>query len=271
MRILGIDSATLVAGIAIIDVEKVLVEGFLQTRKTHSEKLLPLINYWLKEAEISLDELDGIAVTIGPGSFTGLRIGIATAKGIAMATGKPIIGIPTLDAIALNMSGYNGLICPILNARKSEVYTCLYISTGSRRFMRISEYIAVSPEQMLDWLKNGTWPLIDAVEIISDQQKALENKNQGMSENYFSKPVIFLGDGVSIYWDLILNSLGERAEKALSGQNSIRAVQVAQLGQQALNSGRVDDYRWLKPIYVRDSEAEVKWRIKHGKEGLDCK
>lgn len=273
MRVLGIDSATLVAGMAITDELRVIVEGFLQTRKTHSERLLPLIDIWLREAEISLNEIDGIAVTIGPGSFTGLRIGMATAKGLAQATGKAIIGVPTLDALALNLAGASGFICPILDARKAEVYTAIYVSPEPGRLIRLSRYLAVSPNLLLDWLRNGNGPFLEpGIEVIPSfaKIKPLEIEPMQSMQSWWQMdrctqvPVNFLGDAVPVYWEQIQESLGCRAKQALSTHAGLRASQVAFLGMEALKEGKIEDYRLIRPIYIRASEAEIKYKESAG-------
>ena len=262
MRVLGIDSATLVAGMAVVDGERVIVEGFLQTRKTHSERLLPLIDFWLREAELSLSDLDGIAVTLGPGSFTGLRIGLATAKGLALGAGKPLLGIPTLDALALNLTGVPGFICPILDARKSEVYTAVYVSPEPGRLIRLTRYLAVSPVWLLDWLRQGIEPILEpGIEVIPRFRPA--NPENSAGEQLVpgcAAPVNFLGDAVPVYGELIQESLGHRAKFTLAPHAGLRAAQVAFLGQEALSQGQIDDYRLLRPIYIRASEAELKWK-----------
>ncbi|NLK51025.1 MAG: tRNA (adenosine(37)-N6)-threonylcarbamoyltransferase complex dimerization subunit type 1 TsaB [Syntrophomonadaceae bacterium] len=273
MLVLGIDSATLVAGMAIMDEQHLVAEGFLQTRKTHSERLLPLIDQWLREAELTLADIGGIAVTVGPGSFTGLRIGLATAKGLAQATGKALVGIPTLDALALNLAGARGLICPILDARKSEVYTALYVSPVPDQVIRISPYLAISPEGMLDWLQEETWPLLDKRrDVVSDFSSADEERRTegsarpGWDASGYGEGVTFLGDAVPVYWAQIQEKLGAKARRALPGQNWLRAAQVAYLGMQALKQGKKHDYRLLRPFYIRASEAEVKWAQKKGRD-----
>lgn len=259
MRVLGIDSATLVAGVAVIEEERVVVEGFLQTRKTHSERLLPLIALWLQEAELSLKDIDGIAVTSGPGSFTGLRIGVATAKGLAQAAGKPLLGVPTLDALALNLAGSSGIICPILNARKGEVYTALYASFSPSQLGRLSHYKAVAPPQLVQWLLEGGVPWLEKpVELGSGEELTWGLFSALLTGN---APVIFLGDGVEVYRDYLRQGLGKRACWALPGQNFLRAVQVAFLGLESLRRGRVENIYTFAPQYIRLSEAEAKKQL----------
>jgi tRNA threonylcarbamoyladenosine biosynthesis protein TsaB len=250
---------------AVIEGERVIVEGFLQTRKTHSERLLPLIDFWLREAELSLADLDGIAVTLGPGSFTGLRIGLATAKGLALGAGKPLLGIPTLDALALNLVGVPGFICPILDARKSEVYTAVYVSPEPGRLIRLTRYLAVSPVWLLDWLRQGIEPILEpGIEVIPGFRSANNNPKQQFAGEQLvfdrQAPVNFLGDAVPVYGELIRENLGHRARFPLAPHAGLRASQVAFLGQESLSQGRIDDYRLLRPIYIRASEAELKWK-----------
>ena len=126
MIILSIDSSTPIAGIAVADGEKLLGEVMINTKNTHSEKLMPMIERLLQELQLSVHQLDAIAVTQGPGSFTGLRIGMATAKGLVQGAGKKLIAVPTLDCLAYNLVHYPGMICPIMNAQKKQVYTALY-------------------------------------------------------------------------------------------------------------------------------------------------
>ncbi|TLN04343.1 tRNA (adenosine(37)-N6)-threonylcarbamoyltransferase complex dimerization subunit type 1 TsaB, partial [bacterium] len=128
MFVLGIETATQVAGVAVVNEDRLVAERFVHNRKTHSQNLLPMIQQVLEDTGISPRELGGIAVSGGPGSFTGLRIGMAAAKSMAQVLGIPVTAVPTLDALAWNVTGVEGLICPILDARKQEVYTCLYNS-----------------------------------------------------------------------------------------------------------------------------------------------
>ncbi|MDK2822708.1 MAG: tRNA threonylcarbamoyladenosine biosynthesis protein TsaB [Clostridia bacterium] len=228
MIILSIDSSTPVAGVAIVDKEKIWVENFLNTGYTHSEQLLPLIKQTLDLARLRLKDVTGIAVTKGPGSFTGLRIGLATAKSLAQVTGIKLIGIPTLDALAQNLFGIPGIICPILNARKQEVYTALY-EMHDNDLIRISDYLAISPEKL--------------AEELSIQEK----------------PVTFLGDGVFEYKEVINSKLLNKALWAPLNNLLPRAASVAVLGLKQLEKGQENDLFALEPFYLRKSEAEIKW------------
>ena len=139
MRILGIESSSLVASVAIVTDDVVTAEYTVNLKKTHSQTLLPMIDQMMGLLEMELDTVDAIAVSGGPGSFTGLRIGSATGKGLGLALNKPLIHVPTMDAMAYNLYGANALICPIMDARRSQVYTGLY------RFLDSFEVVREQP------------------------------------------------------------------------------------------------------------------------------
>ena len=126
MKILGIESSSMVASVALVTDDITMAEYTVNFKKTHSQTLLPMIDEIVRMLELDLSEVDAIAVSGGPGSFTGLRIGSATAKGLGLALHKPLIHIPTLDAMAYGLSGTSSLLCPIIDARRNQVYTGLY-------------------------------------------------------------------------------------------------------------------------------------------------
>ncbi|MDH7480056.1 MAG: tRNA (adenosine(37)-N6)-threonylcarbamoyltransferase complex dimerization subunit type 1 TsaB, partial [Syntrophomonadaceae bacterium] len=228
---------------------------------------LPLLDTWLREAELKLEHLDGMAVTTGPGSFTGLRIGIATAKGLAQALGVPLVGVPTLDALALNLAGSAGLICPILDARKGEIYTALYRSPHPGQLCRLTEYLAVAPPTLCSWLKEASWPALPVpLEVRPVIPGDLEHPLPPVREVTCTTPgmdtrITFLGDGLDSYWEGIRSELGPRACRALPGQNWLRAAQVAFLGLESLRAGIVPDLFAIVPAYLRSSEAERKRKV----------
>lgn len=242
MFVLGIETATRVAGAAVVKDDRLVSERFVHNRKTHSQHLLPMIQQVLADADITPRELGGIAVSGGPGSFTGLRIGMAAAKSMAQVLRIPIAGVSTLEALALNVAGVEGLICPILDARKQEVYTCFYKSRDGVP-VPVSEPRAVSlPE--------------------------LQNMLSAVNEQ-----VTLLGDGVPVYGAEILRAAGEKLGMAgkisLAGQINLfsRAAGVAELGSRLIKAGRVGDPLMLQPVYIRRPEAEVTWDLKHGVGG----
>ena len=148
MRILALDSSGLVATVAIVEEEQILAEYTVNYKKTHSQTLLPMLDEIVKMTEFDLNTLDAIAAAGGPGSFTGLRIGSATAKGLGLALNKPLIHIPTVDGLAYNLYGNSGLICPIMDARRNQVYTGLYRFEGEQ-FEIVEEQMAISLEELI--------------------------------------------------------------------------------------------------------------------------
>ena len=153
MRILALDSSGLVATVAIVEDNQVVAEYTMNYKKTHSQTLLPMLDEIVKMTEFDLSTIDAIAVAGGPGSFTGLRIGSATAKGLGLALDKPLIHIPTVDGLAYNLYGNEGLICPIMDARRSQVYTGLYRFTDDT-FQVVEEQMAISVQELIEKL-NG--------------------------------------------------------------------------------------------------------------------
>lgn len=227
MLVLGIESSTPVASAAIISTGGLLGEITLNIGLTHSEQLLPLIDDLLKQTGVALERIEGIAVSGGPGSFTGLRIGMATAKGLAQGRGIPLIAVPTLLALAHRGSGSNVLVSPVMNARRDEVYTAL-ISFGNNTYEIIEQYQAINPEK---------WAL---------QLKPLE------------KPVFFVGDAVDIYAKTWVDNLGAKALFSLPVLRMATAATVAWLGRGMFINGQRDDLFTLKPQYIRPVHAQEK-------------
>lgn len=232
MKILAIDTSSKVASAAVLDGEKLVCEFSLNHKKTHSQKLMPIIEEVLKSAEISLSDVDYIATTTGPGSFTGIRIGVATAKGLAHAAGKPLIGVSTLEALAYNIAGWDSLICPVMDARRSQVYTAVYS------------------------MKNGR-----AKQVISACAMGIDTLTDKLLE--INLPVIFLGDGVSVHRDYIKEKMGELCSFALANLNMQRAGSVAVLAKAMAEEGKVGDYISVVPDYYRKSQAEREYDEKH--------
>lgn len=231
MIILSIDSSTPVAGIAVSDGMHLLGEITLNTKNTHSEKLMPLVQQILEETGLTVKELDAIAVTQGPGSFTGLRIGMATAKGLAQGAGKQLIAVPTLDCLAYNLVHYPGIICPIMNAQKKQVYTAIYRSTADG-LERLSDYQAIAVEQLAKQLQD------------------------------LGEDVWFLGDGVAAFADVFAALLGERCRFADGHQILPRAGTLAMLAAKRAEQQQFDDVYQAELIYIRKSEAEVQWEAR---------
>jgi len=226
MIVLGIDSSTQVNTIALLQDGQLLCEAVLNTSKNHSQRLMPMIDILLKEAGLEIKNIDGVAISSGPGSFTGLRIGMATGKALAWSLGKPVVGIPSLDGIAFNVQGAAGTICPILNARRNQVYTAIYrISKGELE--RTSDYMAIEPIELIKYLQDH-------------------------------KQVTLLGDGIEEFASLFTESLGDRLVIPSSPNRLPRASHIAYLGWKRLSKGEADDIINLAPLYVRQADAEIK-------------
>lgn len=232
LQVLALDSATNVASCAVVNPAKILVEFNLNTTKTHSERLLPLISQALEYADLSLEQMDGFSISIGPGSFTGLRIGLATIKALAYFTGKPLVGISTLDGLAANLQNLDGLICPVLRARRDEVYCALYLNASSGQ-ERISDYMAISPEKLI-----------------------------GVLSQFAGSKINFLGDGITMLPDNLEDLLGIDCGNAHELYSMPRAATIGFLGLKRLEKGLYDDLDSLTPMYIKASAAEDRLREK---------
>lgn len=238
MIILGIDTSTENGGIGIIEEKKVLSECNLHIKDTHSNQLMPLLDEILERLELEISQIDAFAVALGPGMFTALRIGIGTVKGLGYALNKPVVGIPTLDAIANNLKFVDRLICPVMDARRNEVFTAIYQGgkesgrDGNRPLLqRLSDYLCI--------------PFDRVTEIVDE-------------------PTIFLGDATDKYRNFIESSMKD-AVIADSVFDLPRGANIAMLGKKKLLSEGIDNQKFkenifsLTPLYVRKSQAEVKY------------
>lgn len=227
MRVLAIDSSGLTATVAIVEDDTTIAEFTINYKKTHSQTLLPMIDEMVKMVEADLNTIDAIAVAGGPGSFTGLRIGSATAKGLGLALGKPLIHIPTADVMAYSIYGCEDIICPIMDARRNQVYTGIYQMDGDK--------LQVLEAQM-------------AVEIDELAKKLCT----------YGKPVIFLGDGVPVHKDRLEKELMTNYDIAFAPahMNQQRAAAVGMLGIQYYKEGKTETAMEHKPDYLRVSQAE---------------
>jgi len=228
MKILALDTATPSCSVAILDDGSLLAELTRGNSTTHSRHLMGLINTVCSIADLKAGDVDGFAVTIGPGSFTGLRIGISTIKGLAFSLGKPVVGVSSLDALAWQCAQSDYLICPILDARKKEVYACRYR------------------------LKNNVLKKAGAEKVASPAEAV-----RGIRE-----PSIFVGNAVQLYRENISDELGELAHFAAWGQHTIRASSIAWLSMTGFYRQQTDDVAMLIPQYIRKPDAEVKSRRK---------
>lgn len=232
MLILALDTSTLVSSVAVINDKKLLSELTLQTKLTHSEMLLPHIKQVLELTKLQKQEIEAIAVSIGPGSFTGLRIGLATAKSMAYALGIPVIGVPTLAALAYQYPVDGIYIAPVLDAQKGNAYVGLYTWQDGV-------------------LQEIHAPGVENFDKILEKAQTLEKK------------VVFVGETAVKNNDKI-KSAGKNIMPAMLHTIMPRAACVALLGQSMLAAGAKTDVMRLEPFYIRRSEAEELWESRHG-------
>ena len=225
MKILGLDSSGLVASVAVVEDDNLLAEYTVNYKKTHSQTLLPMLDEIAKMIELDLETIDAIAVAGGPGSFTGLRIGSATAKGLGLALEKPLISVPTVDGIAYNLCGAGDLVCPLMDARRNQTYTGLYEFDGN-------EMEILAPQQAV-----GIEEIIDIV-------------------NSFERKVVFLGDGVPVFRDYIRENCHVPYRFAPAHMNKQRGASLAVLAQKYYAEGRIQTAAEHRPDYLRLSQAE---------------
>lgn len=229
MKILAIDSSGLVAGVAVVEDDVLLAEYTTNYKKTHSQTLLPMLEELRNMIELDLDTIDAIAIASGPGSFTGLRIGSATAKGLGLALNKPLVEVPTLEGLAWNLWGSDQLICPLMDARRNQVYTAAYEFVPQGEGYKLQTVLPQQP--------------IDIVEMVKEL-------------NGIGREVVFLGDGVPVYSNLIREHIKVPYSLAPAGCNRQRAACVAALGAIYFAAGQTVSAEAHKPEYLRKSQAE---------------
>jgi tRNA threonylcarbamoyl adenosine modification protein YeaZ len=225
MRILALDSSGLVASVAVVEEDNLLAEYTVHYKKTHSQTLLPMLDEIVRMVELDLNTVDAIAVAAGPGSFTGLRIGSATAKGLAQALDKPIISVPTLEGLAYQFYGTSDVICPLMDARRNQTYTGLYRFVGEQMEC-IEPQCAVPIEEIL--------------------QKV----------NELGQSVLFLGDGVAVFREAIGRLVTVPYRFAPAHLSRQRAGAVGALAIELAKQGKLESAAEHKPDYLRLSQAE---------------
>ena len=234
MRILALDSSGLVASVAVVEDgamdDQVIAEYTVNYKKTHSQTLLPMLDEIVKMTEMDLDTIDAIAVAGGPGSFTGLRIGSATAKGRGLALKKPLIHIPTLEGLAYNLCGIADIVCPIMDARRGQVYAGIY-TFDDQKIQVLEDQMAVPIEELGEKLKT----------YLAEGRR-----------------VTFLGDGVPVHKKKIEEEIlpGESITFAPANMNRQRAASVGTLGMQYYKDGKIETAMEHEPDYLRVSQAE---------------
>jgi len=226
MRILAVDTATKNCSVAVTDEDSILAESTSIIDRTHSRQLMNIIDSVLGKAGMKAAQLDGFAVTIGPGSFTGLRIGIASIKGLAYSLAKPVVGVSSLETLAYQCRRTPYLICPLLDARKQEVYYCHYRFEEGKLEKILEERVA-SPAEVVGEIR---------------------------------EPCLFVGNGATLYHELISAGLGKSAFFAGQNEDIIQASAVARLSLPRFKRRDTDDVHRLAPHYIRQSDAELKFR-----------
>ena len=225
MKILGLDSSGIVASVAIDEDDVLIAEYTVNYKKPHTQTLLTMLDEIAKMTELDLNSIDAIAVAAGPGSFTGLRIGSATAKGLGLALKKPLIAIPTVEGLAYNLYDISGLICPIMDARRKQVYTGIYRFTD-HQLKVVEDQMAVPMETVIEKL------------------------------NQYGEAVTFLGDGVPVFHELIAEKMTVPYSFAPAHVNKQRAAAVAALGEIYYRQGKTETAMEHVPDYLRVSQAE---------------
>lgn len=231
MKALAIDTSTFVMGVALVDGDKVLGEVITNLKKNHSIRLMPAVDELMKDADVLPQQLDRIIVAHGPGSYTGVRIGVTTAKTLAWSLQIPLVGISSLEVLAQNGRFFNGVISPIFDARRGQVYTGLYQNQG-------------------DTLEN----------IVADQVSLIEDWGTRLNDEY--ENILFLGNDISIHKEVIETKLGSKAQFGKISELNSRPSELAFLGLKKEPYGNVHTFT---PNYIRLAEAEANWLEKQNK------
>ena len=221
---LGLDSATRRAAVGAIDGNRVLAEEAVFAQSSHAASLPPLIEATLARASWTMRDLDIIAVSIGPGSFSGLRVGLSLAKGMAYALGIPLVPVPTLEALARSIDDASGVICPVLDARKGELYAAAFTASATR-WQRLLDDTLLTPDALLQVLPT---------------------------------PCTVIGDAVPVYGELLTARLGGAVRLLPFETFAPRGATVARLGMERLRAGNFPALDALEPFYIRPSDAEKK-------------
>ncbi len=233
MRVIAIETSSTVASVAIVNGDKIESEIFLNNKLQHSTVLFPMIEGILNSLSIDMDSVEGVVVSGGPGSFTGLRIGVAAGKGLVQGSSRKFIGISSLDSLAYQNSSEEYLVCPIMNALHDNVYTALY-KHADKDVEKVIDYDALHIDALIENLKK------------------------------YDKNIIFIGDGVELHKERIIKEMNEKAKFALPMNNYPRAATLGLLGVERISKGVEDSIYSFSPIYIRKSQAEREYDKRHG-------
>jgi len=225
MKILALDTSSSVATVAILEDDVIIGEYSCNNVQTHSQRIMPMIQSLLERVRLSATDMDAFSASIGPGSFTGLRIGVTTIKAMAFAAEKPVISVYTLDALACNLSMSKELICPIIDARSSRVFTAVYRFVNGK-LERLTDYLGIHINELVD--------------IIRPMEGG----------------IVFLGDACNLHRDYFNLELGERVSIAPPNIALAKASSVAILARDAFLQGKIESCYDMVPFYLRKSQAE---------------
>ena len=223
MRVLAVDTSSNVATVAVMEEDLLLGEYILNHKKTHSQKIMPMIEQLLSDLELTANDIDIFAAAVGPGSFTGLRIGVATVKALAHATGKRVVSVGTLEALAYNVPNAEHIIVPIMDARRNNIFTASYIWDEGFKEIGAPEGITIE-------------------ECVESCGNFLET--------------IFVGDGAIIHREYIVEKLGDKAIFPHGAVLNSRASSVAAIAMERAKKGETQSYLEMKPYYIKKSQAE---------------
>ncbi|MFX0548263.1 tRNA (adenosine(37)-N6)-threonylcarbamoyltransferase complex dimerization subunit type 1 TsaB [Hathewaya histolytica] len=237
MKILSLDSSSESASCALLEDNKLLGEITFNYKKQHSVIIMPIIDYLLKNTETDITDIDGFVISKGPGSFTGLRIGMATIKGLSQGLNKPLTSVSSLDALAYNLAFSDGIICPIMDALRNTVYTSIYKFENSK-LIRLCDYMAIHIDELIEKVKE------------------------------YNCKVTFIGDGTYKLKQHLIDNLSDvDLNFAPTHLNLVKASSLGELGLNSLNEGNAENIFALSPIYLKKSQAEREYEEKH-KEGV---
>ena len=254
MKILALDSSGLTASVALVEDDKLIAEYTIQYKKTHSQTLLPMLDEIRTMVELDLSTVDAIAVAAGPGSFTGLRIGSATAKGLALAMEKPIIPVPTLEGLAYQMYGTQAIVCPIMDARRSQVYTGIYeFVPGQSRQPGIAREGTEGQEAKPQGETFGTYQY--DINVIKEQC-AVAFDEIAEELNRIGRNVVYVGDGIPVFGERMREVMKVPYTLAPAHRNRQSAACIAALGSVYYGQGKFVSGAKHVPEYLRLSQAE---------------
>lgn len=223
MRVLAVDTSSNTATVAVMEDDLLLGEYTLNHKRTHSQKIMPMIEQLLSDLELTAHDIDVFAAAVGPGSFTGLRIGVATVKALAHAAGKRVVSVGTLEALAYNVPHTEHIIVPVMDARRNNIFTASYIWDGGLK--EIGEPEGITIEECIEACGNF-----------------LET--------------VFVGDGAAIHKDYIAEKLGDKAIFPHGAVQNSRASSVAAIAMERAKRGETQSYLEMKPYYIKKSQAE---------------